>query len=208
MRLLVIGAAGRTGREIVQQALGHGDEVVALVHETPLTAEHPRLHVVTGDARDLDLLRAAVAGCDAVASALSRGAGAPRDFLESCAATLVHAMAAEDVARLAVVSAAGTFARTDRRISIGFRAQIATTLRGTYDDLEAMERRVMASGLDWTIVRPYGLSDGPLTGRYRISPHGELLPKASRVSRADVAAFVLKALSTGAFARKAVALAD
>jgi len=208
MRLFVVGAAGRIGREIVDQALGHGDEVTALVHVTPLSIEHPRLRVVNGDARDFDVMRAAVAGQDAVAVALGRGAGAPRDLLESCAATLVHAMAEQNVARVAVVSAAGTFARSDRRISLGFRALIATTLRATYDDLEAMERRFIASGLDWTIVRPYGLSDGPLTGRYRVSPDGGLLPKASRVSRADVAAFVLKAVSTGAFARKAVSLAD
>lgn len=208
MRLAVLGAAGRTGKLIVEQALGHGDDVIALQHERRLGIEHPRLTIVDGDARDFDAVRALVEGGDAVATALGRSSGAPRDLLESSAATLVHAMAEADVSRVAAVSAAGAFARTDRRLSLRFRALIATSLRASYDDLEAMERRFMASGLDWTIVRPYGLSDGELTGRYRISPDGALLPKASRVSRADVAAFVLKALSTGAFARKAVSLAD
>ena len=81
-----------------------------------------------------------------------------------------------------------------------------TTLRQAYDELEAMERRIMASDLDWTIIRPSGLADGPLTGDYRVSLDGAVLKGAKRVSRADVAALVLKALSGSTYSRRAVTI--
>ncbi len=121
---------------------------------------------------------------------------------------IIHAMATYRVNKLIVVSAMGTFARSDRRLSLGYRTLVGTTLRAAYDDLEAMERRVMASDLDWTIIRPSGLSDGPLTGDYRISLDGAVLKGAKRISRADVAAVALKALSGGAYSRRAVTVAQ
>ena len=108
----------------------------------------------------------------------------------------------------AAVSAAGTFARTDRALSLGYRALVATALRSIYDDLEAMEMRIMASDLDWTIVRPVGLTDDPASGDYRISLEGALLPKATRISREDVAALVLKSLETDTYHRRAVVIAQ
>jgi putative NADH-flavin reductase len=107
-----------------------------------------------------------------------------------------------------VLSAAGTFARNDAGLPLRFRAQIATTLRGVYDDLEAMESRVMASDLDWTIVRPVGLSDEPATGHYRVSLDGSIPKKVSRISRSDVAAVVVKALETDTYQRRAVVVAQ
>ena len=117
-------------------------------------------------------------------------------------------MALHEVPKLAAVSAAGTFARDDSRISLGFRLLMKTALKPVYDDMERMEQRIMASGVDWTIVRPVGLSDGPLTGRYRVSLDGSLLPKATRISREDVAACVLKSLETTAFSRRAIVIGD
>jgi len=112
------------------------------------------------------------------------------------------------VRRLAAVSAAGTFARSDRSLSLVYRGMIKTTMRAAYDDLEDMEMRVMASDLDWTIIRPFGLTDEPASGAYRISLDGSLLPKASRVSREDVAALVVKALETDTYHRRAVVIAQ
>ena len=66
----------------------------------------------------------------------------------------------------------------------------------------------MASDLDWTIVRPVGLTDEPASGSYRISRDGSLLPKATRISREDVAALVVKALETDIYHRRAVVIAQ
>jgi len=202
--MLVVGAAGRTGRHVVERALGHGHHVTALVHKTPLELEDEYLTVVRGDVREIDAVRAAVSGNSGVAFALSQGSGAGAHVHEQGIANVILAMAEDMATRLAVVSAAGTFARTDKRLSLAYRALVATTLRPVYDDLEAMERRVMASDLDWAIVRPVGLTDEPASGHYRVSLDGSLLPKATRIPRADVASVLVKALETDTYWRRAV----
>lgn len=207
MRILVLGAAGRTGRLIVQRALGHGHDVTAFIHTTPLALTHERLATVTGDVRDFSAVEHGVAGHDAVAFALSQGAGG-KGVHEEGIANVIHAMAAHDVRRLAAISAAGTFARTDKALSLAYRALIKTAMRGIYDDLEAMERRIMATGLDWAIIRPVGLTDDPPSGTYRVSLDGTLLKKAARISRADVASVVVKALETDTYLRRAVVVGD
>jgi putative NADH-flavin reductase len=207
MRIAVFGAAGRTGRLAVSKALGHGHDVVAFLHHSDLSLDHPKLTKVFGDVRDLATVRGAMAGADGVVFALSSAAGSRTHVHEVGVANVVYAMAENAVPRLAVMSAAGTFARSSSLLSPGFRLLIATTLRKTYDDLEAMERRVMATDLAWTIVRPYGLNDAGPTGRYRISLDGSLLPKAARIGRADAAALLIKALETDTYYRRAVVVA-
>ncbi len=207
MRLLVVGAAGRTGRELVGQALGHGHDVTALVHDRPLAISHPRLEIAHGDARVFDDVAHAAEGHSAVALAVAAGRGGHPDLHETAAANVVHAMAITGATRLAVLSASGAFNRTNPRLSLAARTMIATALKGTYDDLEAMERRVMASDLDWAIVRPVGLSDGAATGHYRVTLDGSIPPKTKRISRADVAAVMLKALETDTYRRRAVVVA-
>lgn len=203
MRLLVIGSAGRTGRLIAEQALGHGHEVVGFVHSTTTGISNPRFSEVSGDARMFDDLSRALGGVDAVAVAVGHG---QRGTHEAVIGELVHAMAVSGAARIAVLSAAGTFARAHPALPLAFRVRIATTAKGAYDDLEAMERRLMASGLGWTIVRPVGLSDGPATGDYRVSMDGSIPARISRVSRADVAGFMVKALETDSYVRRAVVI--
>ena len=206
MRLLVIGAAGRTGRAMVEQGLSHGHKVTAFVHTSELGIADPELRVVSGDALDFRAVSAAVMGQDAVLSALSSGRTAAGSVLSDGMGNIVHAMATYRVGKLVAVSASGTFARNDRRLSLGYRAMVNTALRSVYDDLEAMERRIMASDLDWTIIRPVGLTDGPLTGDYRVSLEGDVLKGAKTISRADVAALSLKALGGSTYSHRAVTI--
>ena len=207
MRITVFGAGGRIGRLVVAKALGHGHEVLGVVRDKPLALEHQRLTVRQGDVRDIAFVRDVVAGSDGVVFVISGGSGSNAGIHEEGIAVLVQAMAENHVDRLAVVSAAGAFARSDRRLSLAYRALIATLMAATYDDLEAMERRVMASDLAWTIVRPYGLTDDPASGHYRVSLDGSLLHKASRIPRGDVAALLVKALETDTYFRRAVVVA-
>ena len=208
VKLVVFGAAGRTGRLIVEQALGHGHEVTAFVHRAPLELEHPRLAVVAGDVLDFDAVSSAMQGQRAVASALGSGGRSSGRVLSDGIGTIVHAMAVHEVRKLAAISAAGAFARGDSNLSLGFRVMISTTLRSAYDELERMEQRIMASDLDWTIVRPFGLVSGEQTGRYRMTRDGSLLPKAIRISRADVAAVTLISLETDEYVRRILTVAD
>lgn len=202
MKILVVGAAGRTGRHVVERALGHGHAVHALVRSNELSLQNPRLTISSGDAADVSCVESALEGCSAVVVCVG-GSSAERVH-ELSAQAVLHAMALAGVHRASFLSAVGAFARTDPRISLGFRALIATTLKSTYDDLEAMERRVMASGIDWTIVRPSGLSDVEATGDYRIVLDGVIPRKLGRVSRGDVAAVLLKSVESDAYTRRIV----
>lgn len=208
MRILVIGAAGRTGRLVVEQALGHGNDVRAFLHSSPLELTHPRIESVNGDVRAFDDVAAAMPGCDAVVFAVGSVGGREIDVHSEGIGNVLHAMALHDVGRLAALSAAGAFARKDRLLNLAFRMMIATALRPVYDDLERMEQRIAASGVEWTIVRPFGLTDGEQTGRYRLSQDGGLLPKASRIARADVAALLLKSVESGSFVRRTLTAAE
>jgi len=208
MRIVVIGAAGRTGREVVRQALGHGHDVRAFVRSTTLDLADARLETIAGDVLSFDDVEHAVRGCDAVVFAVGSGGGREVTVFSEGVANVLHAMAVHGVDKLVAISAAGAFARKDPRISLGFRLMISTVLKPVYDDMERMEQRVAASGVDWTIIRPVGLTDGPLTGTYRVSLDGSLLPKAERIARADVAALALKAVETHAFSRSTLVVAD
>lgn len=208
MRIAVFGASGRTGRCVVEQAIGHGDEVVAAVR-TPdaFDLTHERLRVVTADVRDLASVRLAVAGCDAVVSAIGAPLAKQVDLYSAGIGNIVQAMAEEGVSRLAVVSAIGTFARKDKNIAWAYRVLMMPRLAPIYDDFERMEQLIMASSAEWTIVRPPGLTDGPATGHYRVGLDGRALPKGNQVSRADVAALLLKSLTVDTYLRRVVSIA-
>lgn len=208
MRIAVFGASGRTGRVVVEQALGHGDEVVAAAR-TPeaLALTNQRSRSVPADVRDLDAVRTALAGCDAVVSAIGAPLEKRVDLYSAGIGNILQAMTEEGVRRLAVMSAIGTFARKDRNIAWAYRTLMMPRLAPIYDDLERMEQRVMASSAEWTIVRPADLTDGPATGHYRVSLDGRPLPKGGQVSRADVAALLLKSLSGDTYLQRAVSIA-
>lgn len=209
MRIVAIGANGRTGREVVRQALGHGHSVVAFARNPDsVEPEHERLVRARGDVRDLDSLRVALTDADAVICAIGDKPAGSVDTYSIGIGNIMQAMVESGVSRISVVSAAGTFARNDRNLSVGYRLMVRTVLRGLYDDLERMEQSIMASGLEWTIVRPAGLTDEPQSGHYRIGEHGRPLQAGSRIPRPDVAAFLLKAVTTDVWRRKAVTLAQ
>ena len=207
MRLLVLGASGRIGRQVVEQALGHGHDVTAFVRDPArLGITHERLSVIPGDVTDAAAVQAAVDGQDAVVSALgSRGERPVRVYSDGIANT-IRAMVARGVPRLVVVSAAG--AGGERRgLPVLYRLMLANPLmREVYEDLERMEGDVMLSDLDWTIVRPAALTDGPQVGHYRVV-EGGFVPRGRSISRADVAALALKSVEAGLYVRRAVAVA-
>jgi putative NADH-flavin reductase len=208
MRLLVLGASGRTGRELVTGALGEGHDVTALVRDPDrLNSQNERLRVLVGGATDPATVDEAVAGHDAVLCAL--GPSSVRELLRTelmrtSVPPLVRAMEHHHVPRLILLSAlgAGESARRAPRIA---RLAFGSILRQVGRDKEVAEQAVRASGLVWTIVYPPSLTEGPATGTYR---HGaELALRGSpRISRADVARFMLSALTDDRYLRKGAIL--
>lgn len=205
MRIIVFGATGGTGREVVRQALAEGHQVTAFVRnpKRPINGDE-RLQAVVGDALDPQAVAEAIAGQDAVVVALgSRDRGKVRVRGEGTA-NVIRAMETHHVPRLVVVSAGGV-GDSYREVPLLIKALIKTVLRHTYRDHEEQERHVLNSELDWVIVRPAMLTDGPATGRYHDSmANGD--SGSGKVSRADVAGFVLRQLGDDRYLRKAVSI--
>ncbi|WP_037570058.1 NAD(P)-dependent oxidoreductase [Phaeacidiphilus oryzae] len=211
MRITVLGATGGIGGAFVQQALDQGHEVTAVVRDPArLTTRHPRLSVRRGDVTDPGSLKEAVAGADAVVSALGpRGLRGDMTVNSRGAHAALTAMRAAGVERIAVVSAgavqpAGPGEGPATRYLV--RPLLWALLGRHYRDLRAMERELRESGTDWTVVRPPRLTNGPHTGRYRTAVDGAALPRARTLSRADVADALLHALGDAATRRRAIAV--
>lgn len=200
MRILVTDADAPLGAAVVSRALGHGHDVRALVRHGSELSRSERLELVPGDASDFDLLDRAMQGMTAVAFVLPESDGSSEDAI----ANVIHAMAANTATRLVAESAAGAFARRDSRLPVARRLAAATWKRKWFDDIEAMERRIAASDLDWTIVRPLKTTGDSAVGHYRVSLSGELMTDMRAVARADVASVMVKALETGTYSFRAV----
>jgi putative NADH-flavin reductase len=200
VKLTVFGASGRTGTQLVRQALDAGHEVTAVVRDRGrlAVADHPGLSVVVADVMRPAAIEGPVAGRDAVISALGasrrpdeRTAAAHSRICTDSARSITTAMRAAGTGRLVVVSASGPFTEGDGPIMRYLAKPIAQrVLRDPFADLVGMEAVVRGSGLDWTILRPPRLTDKPLTGRYRT--RRELnVPRGSYLSRADLAHLIL-----------------
>ena len=203
MRLFILGATGGTGRQLIGHALARGHQVTAFVRSPEkLEARQQGLSVQQGDPRDTAALTAAMPGHDAVLSALGPPGPRRSTILRDSARSTVSAMQSAEIRRLLIVSAAILFA------DMGVLAALLrrTLLRNVVIGSSEMERIVTASNLDWTIVRPPRLTNGPLTERYHMADNCFPLGKQT-LSRADVAHFLLDELISGAHLRQIVGIA-
>ncbi|HEX7023218.1 MAG TPA: NAD(P)H-binding protein [Gemmatimonadales bacterium] len=201
-RLLVLGATGPTGRQVVLQALEAGHTVTALARRPDrLALDHPRLRAVAADlAADEEAVSRVLPGHDAVISLLGRGQSLRSERLMARATPgIVSAMIRHGVRRLVYLSAFGV-GRIPPEAGWIPRLMFRFLLRDIYADKAAGERIVAESGLDWTILAPVRLIDGPRTGGYRL---GERLQVSGAVpiARADVAAAALRCVDDRATIR-------
>lgn len=189
MKVLVIGAAGKTGRAVVDRAVAAGHEVTAFVHGEDEQAA-PGVQVVVGDAADSTAMDAAVAGQDAVIDTLGGKTPYKSTSLETDAArTIIGSMTRGGVRRLVATSMIGE-GDSAANSTVWERLLLATFLRGATPDKANMEAAVEASELDWVIVRPAILSDDPATGDLR-TYSGDTDEKAHKITRADLAGFLV-----------------
>ena len=200
MKLFVIGATGRTGQEIVQQALARNHQVTAFVRSPgSINLGNERLTVLKGAAMDEDELFRAMQNHDAVVSTLGpREVFKPSSMLHDSALATTRAMNRAGVKRLVVLSAAAHFPGILNRI-------VSFVLRNHMRDSLAMEAIVRASSLDWTIARPPRLTqEGYTTYRSR----EDAAPRMGfSLSRKAVAAFMLDAIQQKKHVRKIVGIA-
>jgi putative NADH-flavin reductase len=200
LKLFVIGATGRTGQEIVQQALARGHRVTAFARSPEnIHLKNERLIVLKGNAMDENELRDAMQNHDAVVSTLGpRKVFKPSSMLHDSALATARAMNRAGVKRLVVLSAAAHFPGIPNRIA-------SFIMRNHMRDSLAMEEIVQSNGLDWTIARPPRLTQEDYSS-YR-SREGAAPKMGFSVSRKAVAAFMLDAIEQKKHLRKIVGIA-
>lgn len=210
----VIAATGGIGRLVTAQLLDETDHLVRAVVRSPgkIPGGHARLGVHGADVTDTDALHAALNGVDVVVSCLGNDRG--RDPVTATGtANLLDAMGAHGIERLAVISSVGigdsrdqaTVGLADRlALAVFRRLVVPLALRSAFDDLEQMEALVVARCPQGVRVRPTGLTDRARTDRYTVASPSE--PVRAQISRADVAAFLVRWVDDPRWDGRAVSL--
>lgn len=206
MKVLVLGAAGKTGSAVVQQALAAGHEVTAFVQKAD-EYQQEGARVVEGDATNSATMEQAVAGQDAVLDAVGGKTPYKTTTLEETVArNIISSMQRNGVRRLVVTSMVGE-GDSKANATVWERLLVSTFLRGADKDKAAMESAVQASDLDWVILRPAILSDDAATGDVKVfeSVTGE---KAHKITRADLATFMVGQIRNNEYLKQAVTIAN
>ncbi len=196
MKLTIFGATGSIGRHIVAQALERAHEVTAFVRDPgKFDQVHENLKIVQGDVLDPASIASAIEGQDAVLCALGMPLMNKDGLRAEGTQNIVRAMEGSDVKRLICLSGLGAGDSWDILPLFHKYFLIPVVLRHVYADHEAQEKIVKNSRLDWTLVRPGSFAEGRRTGMYR---HGFTAPDSSlkfKISRKDVADFMLKQIT-------------
>jgi putative NADH-flavin reductase len=204
MKVLIFGASGRTGRELVRQAIAAGHDVTAFVRNPAAFTAADHLRIVTGNAHDPTAVNIAMTGQEAVLSALG-GTISDEELLPRSMENILAAMHRNRVRRLIVLGAAGAIESTLKRMPpvthLLFRVFMGTLLRKPFKSQREMQQLIRASDTDWTIVQPPRLVNEPATGKVRAD--GDALPeKGFRIARADLAAFMVAQLENTEWVRR------
>lgn len=206
MKIIVFGATGGVGRHVVNQALQTGDEVTAFVRDlTKLQIENDHLHVVRGDATNAEEVSAAIVGHDAVVSCLgSNKMVAKSTQLEEMTQHIVASMEAHHVKRIVYTASAGI---NNELPGVGGKMVMKMLQNVLTDHRHAVDLIQAHKDLQYTIVRPLGLTNDDYTGEYREAKEG--VPENARnIPRADVAHFILKALDDDTYIGESVGIAQ
>jgi putative NADH-flavin reductase len=205
MKITIFGASGSVGREATKQAIEQGHEVTAFVRDpAKLGIEDVGLRIVEGDVMNAASVEQAVSGQDAVLCIL--GAGRKGNVRSEGTRNIIIAMEKTGVRRLICQSSLGVGDSSGNLNFFWKYIMFGMLLREAYADHVRQEEFIKQSGLDWTIVRPAVFTDGPRTGRYRHGFSSDASGLTLKISRADVADFLLKQLTDDTYLRKAPGL--
>jgi putative NADH-flavin reductase len=206
MKVVIFGASGKTGTLLTDQALAKGHQVTAFVRRADaMVQKHPNLKIITGNLGETDKLKDAIAGADACISTLGGGSltkHAPE--IIAGISRIISQMEHEGVKRFIYLSSIGA---GESRYLMGpaIRFLIADVmLRVPLADHTTNEQSLEKSKLQWTVVRPGGLTDGPKAENLNYGTEKIKLKGSSKISRANVASFILNQLSETDFINKSV----
>jgi putative NADH-flavin reductase len=209
-RIAIFGASGATGLLLTERCLAAGHSVKALVRRPDAFRFKDRVEVVQGDAKDAAAVRRTVDGVDVVLNALGARSLGREDVLEIAVPHIVAAMEAAGVRRIIVLGSAGALDSALDKQPAWRRWFVEnlvykTLLKWPVASQRAQYAALSASDLDWTMVMPSMLTNSPGKGHYRVD--GDALPRnGSRISRQDVADFMMRQVDDPTWVRKGVYL--
>jgi putative NADH-flavin reductase len=204
MNILVFGASGRTGRELVKQALAQGQTVTAFVrHPASFDITHAHIKIVQGDAADRASVESAVRDQDAVICALGAASLFKRDQAVVVGVhNIIMAMESAGVRRLIYLSADTVHDSRDELNALR-KVFVPLLFHNSAADHEINESMIKQSHVDWIIIRPPMLINGERTSAYRSGEHLRARAIIPQFSRADLAEFILKQLADDSYLDKA-----
>ncbi len=214
MNIIVFGPTGGTGRATVEKLLAEGHTVTAFARDPSKLAAAPGLTIVKGDAMSADDVARAIPGHDAVVISLGNpqlpiavklGARrtTPADICEVGTRNIVAALGSDSRTRVLAVTAYGV-GDTREKMSWTYKVLFNLLMKELMEDKEGQEAVLKASGLDYVLVQPVGLTDAPASGRWFASATGET--RNMRMSRKDVAAFIVEEIDNPRYRRQTVTL--
>ncbi|MGH9595399.1 MAG: NAD(P)-dependent oxidoreductase [Edaphobacter sp.] len=213
MNIAIFGASGGTGTLLTERCLAAGYSVTALIRKPDSfrlsQGKRSDVHIIQGNAFDLAAVRATVEGADAVLSALGpRSPVRNENVLPRAIPLLVEAMQLVGVRRIVALGSAGALPdslskQTAWRRWIVQKIVYTTLLKWPVAEQISQYATLSRSDLDWTMVMPPKLTNGAARGRFRVD--GEALPRnGSRISRADVADFMMQQIDNPQWVRHGV----
>ena len=215
MKILILGISGRTGRLVAEEAIKRGHKVAGIVRN-PGSLNVKGAEIIAGTPYDIETVRKAMEGCDAVISTLSLVSSSqglfkkittPLDSMSVSLGNTVTVMGENGIRRIVLMTAAGV-GDTAHMLPAFFKFLIKiSNIRFSYADHERQEKILASSDLDWTIVRPVGLNgkDNNLTTLTDTDGTGKL---KSMISRNAVAHFILCCIENEMFIREKPAISN
>lgn len=207
MKIAIFGASGKTGKQLVKQALEQGHEVTVMVRNPQSLADYgAALKLFVGDISQLEVIKDTVRGQDAVVCALgARELYTNSGIRAKGTRAIIEAMKATGVKRLVVISSMG-IGESWNHLPFFNKALFKLLMPAPRKDHEEQEQAVKASALDWTIIRPSGLIDEATVTTYNYGTN--ITPKTSRISRSNVAHLILKVLESNTHIKEALTITN
>jgi putative NADH-flavin reductase len=209
MKLAIFGATGRTGRQLVCRALASGYEVNAIIrNQGHLLFQHDLLHLFYGDLDETGLIHRSIDSVDAVISALGPKNNKPLFEISQATKKIITSMKDLEIRRLVASAGAGVRSSHDspRLIDHGIQLLLKITSRWIYEDMVRTVEEIRSSGLDWTVVRVPMLIDGHAANKIKVGWVGKSV--GMRITRDDLAAFMIEQINSDQFLRQDPAISN
>lgn len=208
MKVIVFGATGSIGKQLVKQSLEKGYEVYAFCRDVNKLAgyEHLNLKMIEGDVQNPDQVQNAVKGVDIVSIVLGSGKSRTSAIRSEGTKNVIEAMKHTGVKRLICQTTLGAGESWGNLNLFWKYIMFGWYIKKVFQDHELQEEYVRNSGLDWTIIRPAAFTNGEKTGNYRMDFDPNDRSLKLKISRADVADFTISQFESKNFLHKSPGL--